>query len=300
MENKIKISKLNKSYSDNHVLCGVDLELNRGEILGLVGTNGAGKTTLMSLILGLKKTYSGDIYIDGNNLKDNISRNKKKLGCLIESPGLYPNLTGYQNLQYFLSFIGDGQINNIDYIIEKLQLKNFINKKVKKYSIGMKQRLAIGVALLGEPDYLILDEPMSGVDAEIVPLLRNTLRELAQEKNIGIMISSHVLSEMELLCDRVVILKGGIIIENIDLNNHGCVSANNYVISAHDIEGIKKYLDAEGYLVKKLGDSLIVMIPDGNSEDLIRQLFENGYSISSLMPYKEKLEDRFIRAIEED
>lgn len=300
MENKIKISKLNKSYSNNHVLRGVDLELNRGEILGLVGTNGAGKTTLMSLILGLKRTYSGDIHIDGNNLNDNKIMKKKKLGCLIESPGLYPNLTGYQNLQYFLSFIGDGQINNVDYIIEKLQLESFINKKVKKYSLGMKQRLAIGVALLGEPDYLILDEPMRGVDAEIVPALRNTLKELAKEKNMGIMISSHVLSEIELLCDRVAILRDGIIIENIDLNNQGCVIAKNYIISARDTKNIKKYLDNEGYLVKQIEDSLIVMIPDGNSEELIRKLFENGYSISSLTPYKQKLEDIFIRAIEEN
>lgn len=300
MENRIKITNLDKSYSDHHVLRGVDLELNRGEILGLVGTNGAGKTTLMSLILGLKKNYSGDIYIDGVNLTDNKKNNKKKLGCLIESPGLYPSLTGYENLKYFLSFIGDGQLNNVDYIIEKLQLSCFINKKVKKYSLGMKQRLAIGVALLGEPDYLILDEPMSGIDAEVVPVLRSTLKELTKEKNIGIMVSSHVLSEIELLCDRVAILRDGVIIEDIDLNKQGILSTENYIISSSDIKGIKKYLVAEGYLVKEFKDDLIVMIPDGNSEELLRKLFITGHSVSSLIPYKEKLEDRFIKAIEEE
>ncbi|MDD7305149.1 MAG: ABC transporter ATP-binding protein [Peptoniphilaceae bacterium] len=299
MENKIKITNLNKSYLDNHVLCGVDLELNPGEILGLVGTNGAGKTTLMSIILGLKKNYTGDIYIDGVNLKNVKRKTNKKLGCLIENPGLYSNLTGYQNLQYFLSFVGKGQVNNIDYIIEKLQLNSFINKKVKKYSLGMKQRLGIGIALLGEPDYLILDEPMSGIDAEVVPVLRNTLKELTKEKNIGIMVSSHVLSEIELLCDRVAILRDGIIIDNVDLNKQGLISSNNYIISARDIGGIKKYLISNNYLVKDYGHELLVMIPDGNSEELLRRLFMKGYSISSLIPYKEKLEDRFIKAIEE-
>lgn len=300
MKNKIKITNLNKSYSDNHVLRGVNLELNRGEILGLVGTNGAGKTTLMSLILGLKHNYSGDIYIDGANLSNIKGKAKKKLGCLIENPGLYPNLTGYQNLQYFLSFVGAEQVNNIDYIIEKLQLKSFINKKVKKYFLGMKQRLAIGVALLGEPDYLILDEPMSGIDAEVVPVLRNTLKELTKEKNIGIMVSSHVLSEIELLCDRAIILRDGIIIDNVDLNKQGVANSNNYIISGSDIEGISKYLISEGYLVKESEDNLLVMIPDGNSEEILRKLFMKGYSISYLMPYKEKLEDRFIKAIKEE
>ncbi len=299
MENKIKITNLNKSYLDNNVLRGVNMELNRGEILGLVGTNGAGKTTLMSLILGLKKNYSGDIYIDGINIKDNKQK-EKKFGCLIEGPGLYPNLTGYENLQYFLSFIGEKQVNNIDYIIEKLKLGSFINKKVKKYSLGMKQRLAIGVGLLGEPDYLILDEPMSGIDAEVVPVIRNTLKELTTEKNIGIMVSSHVLSEIELLCDRVAILRDGIIIDNVYLNKKGVANSNNYIISGSDIEGIRSYLISEGYLVREFKDDLLVMIPDGNSEGLLRKLFITGHSISSLIPYKEKLEDRFIKAIEEE
>lgn len=300
MENKIKITNLNKSYLDNNVLRGVNMELNRGEILGLVGTNGAGKTTLMSLILGLKKNYSGDIYIDGINIKDNKQKKEKKLGCLIEGPGLYPNLTGYENLQYFLSFIGEEQVNNIDYIIEKLKLSSFINKKVKKYSLGMKQRLAIGIGLLGEPDYLILDEPMSGIDAEVVPVIRNTLKELTTEKNIGIIVSSHVLSEIELLCDRVAILRDGIIIDNVDLNKKGVANSNNYIISGSDIEGIRSYLISEGYLVREFKDDLLVMIPDGNSEGLLRKLFITGHSISSLIPYKEKLEDRFIKAIEEE
>lgn len=300
MENKIKITNLNKSYLDNNVLRGVNMELNRGEILGLVGTNGAGKTTLMSLILGLKKNYSGDIYIDGINIKDNKQKKEKKFGCLIEGPGLYPNLTGYENLQYFLSFIGEKQVNNIDYIIEKLKLGSFINKKVKKYSLGMKQRLAIGVGLLGEPDYLILDEPMSGIDTEVVPVIRNTLKELTTEKNIGIMVSSHVLSEIELLCDRVAILRDGIIIDNVYLNKKGVANSNNYIISGSDIEGIRSYLISEGYLVREFKDDLLVMIPDGNSEGLLRKLFITGHSISSLIPYKEKLEDRFIKAIEEE
>lgn len=299
MENKIKIIDLHKSYSDKHVLCGVNLELNRGEILGLVGSNGAGKTTLMSLVLGLKKKYRGHIYIDGINVNDK-KRKTKKIGCLIEAPGLYPNLTGYQNLQYFLSLIDAGQKNNIDYIIQKLNLNSFIDKKVKKYSLGMKQRLAIGVALLGEVDYLILDEPMNGIDAEVVPVLRNTLKELAREKNIGIMVSSHILSEIELLCDRVAILRDGEIIENIDLNRNHIVKNTNYIISSKHIENIKNYLNSEGYLVKELGEDLIVMVPDGNSEELVRKLFINGYSISSLIPYKEKLEDKFIKAIGEN
>lgn len=298
MKDSIEVLDLKKSYSGNQVLKGVNLELKSGEILGLVGTNGAGKSTLMSLIVGLKKQYQGDIRINGSSLKNMGANNEKRIGCLIEYPGLYPGLTGFENLDYFSSFIGKEQKSNIQHIIRDLNLESFIHKKVKKYSLGMKQRLAIGISLLGSPNYLILDEPMSGIDAEARPGIRNVLQKLVKERNMGIMVSSHILSELELLCDRVAILKDGVIIETIDLKSRKTSLKNNYLISSSDPNKIYNFLVQKNYLVKKLDEKILVMLSDGNSEDLLNKLINNGMGISGIVPYEESLEERFIDAVD--
>lgn len=294
--NEINIIDVSKKYSSYNVLNHINLTLKKGEILGLIGPNGAGKTTLMSIILGLIRNYSGEVLIDGENIRN--KKQKKYIGCLIENPSLYPNLTGLENLNYFSAFLGKKQKNNTNEIIKSLKLEEFINKKVKTYSLGMKQRLGMGVALLGKPEYLILDEPMNGIDAQQIPDIRIMLRKIAHDENKGILISSHILSEIEAICDRVVILKDGIIVKNMNIRSDskaelGC----NCIISTPDKEKVKKYLNSNQYLSKEYKNDIIVMIPDGDIEKLLQTLILNGFRISQISKYDKTLENEFLDAI---
>ncbi len=295
----IKIVELSKKYGDKIALNDISIELKSGEVLGIVGPNGSGKTTLMSIISGLRQSYDGEIFINGNNIKNKRNIGRKTIGCMLEAPGLYPNLTGYQNLDYFSSLIGKNQEKNIPYLVEKLMLNDFIDKKVKKYSLGMKQRLGLAIAMLGEPDFLILDEPTNGLDPEITPKIRDVIEEYSK-KNIGIMVSSHNLSEIETICSRVLILKKGELIDEFMLNNaENKKENNNFIIETDDNVKLKTYLMNNGYLVSEIDDSLIVMLSNSDSSLLVNKLVKTGFKIYSISPYKQSLENRFLNVIEE-
>ncbi len=301
MKNKgIIVENLTKNFGTNIALQNVSFTLQPNDILGIVGPNGSGKTTLMNVISGLITDYRGKISIDGVDASKKRHSNKKILGCLIESPGLYPNLTGYQNLDYFSAFLGKNQNNNISYLIKELMLDSFIHKKVKSYSFGMKQRLGLAVAMMGEPDYLLLDEPTNGLDPEVIPEIRTIIRDLSKNHNCGVMISSHILSEIESICTKVLVLKRGVVVEILDLDNKDSSNKKcNFVISSKDILLIKEYLKKHDYLIRNYDDSIIVMIPDGDSSKLLRQLIKEGFSVDSIFPYQESLETKFLEVIKE-
>lgn len=179
MSEVLRLSNISKVYGKQKVLDKVDLFINEGEIIGLVGPNGAGKSTLMKIITGLVKKYDGDVYIKGENIKNIKRRTTKRIGCVIETPGFYPDLTGYENLLFFAEVSGLDDKKEIDEIIKKLGIEGYMDKKVKKYSLGMKQRLGVAQAVLSYPPILILDEPTNGLDPAIVPQLRKFIKYIA-------------------------------------------------------------------------------------------------------------------------
>ena len=210
----ISINDLHKSFKKKEVLKGISLEVNEGEVLGLIGPNGAGKTTLLKNICGLLSFDSGSISVNGQSVAEKGNSICTNIGVLIEETCAYPKLTGFKNLRLIAdlydSNITDEEINNI---VDIVDLKDNIHKKFKTYSLGMKQRLGIAMALLNSPKILILDEPINGLDVAGAKNIRELIRFLAEKRNITVLISSHMLSELDKTCDRAAFIKDGKIIK---------------------------------------------------------------------------------------
>ena len=236
MQNTIlKCENLHKSFRKKEILKGVSLEVCNGDILGFIGPNGAGKTTTIKLILGLQKIGSGNVVINGFDIQKNFEKAIAKVGAIIENPDLYMYLSGLDNLKLIAQLYKGIDQKRIDDVIKLVGLENRINDKVSKYSLGMRQRLGVAQAILHRPNLLILDEPTNGLDPEGIKDLRNLLVKLAKEENMGILISSHNLAELESFCNRVCIIKNGVIVETSDLETvKKEASEGNYIIEVDD------------------------------------------------------------------
>lgn len=204
---------LSKKYKDFYALKNVNLTIPKGEIYGLVGENGAGKTTLIRLLTGLNFKSEGEIILFGH--KDNLQHERSKIGCTIEMPALYKDMTASQNLEVQRIQRGIPNKKCITDTLELIGLSNAGKKRVANFSLGMKQRLALGVALLGEPEFLILDEPVNGLDPTGIIELRELLKKLVKEREVTILISSHILSELHQLATCYGFLHKGELLKQI-------------------------------------------------------------------------------------
>lgn len=204
----IQYKNVRKHIGKKEIIRGVSFDLFEGEVFGLLGPNGAGKTTIMKMTVGLSSITEGEILIMGNSIEKDFTKAIASVGSLIENPALYPYMTGYDNLKTFAKLVHASK-ERMNEVIDLVGLNYAMKQKVKGYSLGMKQRLGIAIALLRKPKILILDEPTNGLDPQGVTDLRNYLKRLAQAEKITVMVSSHMLPEMELLCDRFAILKAG-------------------------------------------------------------------------------------------
>jgi ABC-2 type transport system ATP-binding protein len=203
-----ELKNVSKKYGHHEVLKNVSITISKGEVIGIIGPNGAGKSTLMKILVGLVKNYEGKVEMPLNQ------KGKKNIGCVIETPGFYGNCTGYDNLKYFAALSGCKTEKEIDEVIKLLEIEDFIYKKASKYSLGMKQRLGLAQAILGEPVLLVLDEPTNGLDPNVIPEIRKFIQYISKEKGVAVLISSHILSEIETICDRVIGINKGEIIDN--------------------------------------------------------------------------------------
>ena len=213
----LEVSNLSKSFGKRKILDNINLTIYEGDIIGLIGPNGAGKTTLIKTILRLYYCDKGSVKICGYDTKKQLEQALSKVGSIIEKPDMYDQLTGRKNLKIteLLNDLHDQKY--VKEIIEFVGLKTRINDKVKKYSLGMKQRLAIANALIKKPKLLILDEPTNGLDPKGIRELRQMLKTISQEQNMSILISSHILSEVENICDRVVIIDQGRLVKEFGI-----------------------------------------------------------------------------------
>jgi len=213
----IETRGLIKRYGDQVSVSNLDLHVQKGRIYGLLGRNGAGKTTTMKMLLGLTAPTSGTVSLFGQPLKGNETRILPRIGSLIESPGFYPNLTGTENLQIFARLRGLKSPNYIKSALELVNLPYRDKKRYAQYSLGMKQRLAIALAVMHDPELLILDEPINGLDPIGIAEVRDFIRALCDERGKTILISSHILSEIALLADDVGIIDHGVLVEEESL-----------------------------------------------------------------------------------
>ncbi|MCC2089860.1 ABC transporter ATP-binding protein [Mammaliicoccus sciuri] len=204
----MKLNNIQKYYGKQHILKNINFDFGDSQIVGLIGKNGVGKTTLMKIMNQNIMKYEGTFK----------KENRDKVGYLIENPKLYLNKTGYYNLNFFRNVLGTNVDDDyINMLIESFGIKPYINKKVKKYSMGMKQKLSIAVALMNKPQYLILDEPTNGMDPDGSIDVLKTLEKVSKDLNIKVLISSHKLEDIELICDRTVFMKDGAIVEDYDM-----------------------------------------------------------------------------------
>lgn len=204
----LMIENLCKSFKKHEILKNLNLTLNEGEVICLMGPNGVGKTTLMNIICDLLSKDSGAVFLNGREAKENREAYVKDLSCIIEAPALYQMLSGYENLK-LAADLNNSSKEQLEEILSLIDLKDAIYKRVKGYSLGMKQRLALGMTLLQNPKLLILDEPTNGLDLTGVLEFRKLILRLKQDHKVSVLISTHIMSDVEILSDRVLFLKNG-------------------------------------------------------------------------------------------
>ena len=213
----LKISKVSKNIKKRKIIDDISLSVNSGEIVGFLGPNGAGKTTTIKMIMGLFSITQGEITVCGHNVETEFEQAMHNIGGIVENPDLYKWMTGRQNLEYFASMYENVDQKSIDEVVELVKMSGRIDDKVKTYSLGMCQRIGIAQALLHKPKLLVLDEPTNGLDPIGIKELRDILKYLSKNADVGVFISSHLLSEMELMCDRITIIDNGVIIGEKDI-----------------------------------------------------------------------------------
>lgn len=239
--NILKVEKLCKKVGKKEILKNVSFQIDEGDILAFIGPNGAGKTTTIKCILGLQRLTKGSITINGYDIKKDFVKAITHVGCLVESPDVYMYLTGMENLKIQAQMYKNVVLDDILRVIELVGLEQVIHDKVSKYSLGMRERLGIAMALLNNPKLLVLDEPTNGLDPEGIKDLRVLLKRLAKT-GVGILISSHNLSELENFCNRVCIISKGKILEEASILDLKQMDEARYVLKVEDSKKVKEYL----------------------------------------------------------
>lgn len=203
------IIDLKKTIGKKEIIKGINFQIRRGEVFGFLGPNGAGKTTTIRMMVGLMGITSGDVRIEGKSIKTDYQEAIQHVGAIVENPEMYPFLSGWKNLQQFARMVDGVTDERIREVVALVGLEKAIHEKAGRYSLGMRQRLGIAQALLHNPSILILDEPTNGLDPSGIREIRMYLRKLAADAGVAVIVSSHMLSEIELMCDRIGIIKNG-------------------------------------------------------------------------------------------
>ncbi len=292
---------MTKVIKGRTIIDQISFQVNKGEVFGFLGPNGAGKTTTIRMIVGLMGITSGDITIGGCSIKSQFEDAVRHIGAIVENPEMYKFLTGYQNLVHYARMVKGITKEKIDETVELVGLTERINDKVKTYSLGMRQRLGLAQCLLHDPQVLILDEPTNGLDPAGIREIRDYVRLLAREKNMAVIVSSHLLSEMEMMCDRIGIIQDGKLID-VELVREFVHNAK----TAFELEVVpsEKALDLleENYPNVKAGRSrngLTIEMKKEEVPDLVKLLVAEDISIFGVREVAKTLEDRFLEVTSE-
>lgn len=298
METVLQIKNLTKYFGHKKFVDGVDLEAYRGEVFGFLGPNGAGKTTTIKMIMSLLQRDEGEIYINGYSIDKNFEKAMAKVGGIVENPETYTHLTGLENLQQYARMRDGVTRERIDEVVRMVGLENRIHDKVKKYSLGMKQRLGVAQSIMHHPDLLVLDEPTNGLDPAGIKELRDILKHLAHEENICVMVSSHLLSEMQLMCDRVGIIVNGKIIDVKGIDDLVRESeGNHFVYHIKVLENLEQAMSLidDKEISEVSQDTFAVTLDDERAvADIVTRLVLNQVKVLGVTAIKRNLEDIFI------
>jgi ABC-2 type transport system ATP-binding protein len=302
MEAIIRTEKLTKQYNDVLAVSEISLNVKKGEIYGFLGLNGAGKTTTIRMLLGMISPNSGAAYINGKKVEANNTGLWKDVGYLVEMPYSYPNLTVRENLEMFrrLRFIDDKKA--VDFVIDKLKLNQYADRKAKNLSLGNAQRLGVAKALIHNPGILILDEPSNGFDPEGIFEIRELLTDLAQNHGVTIFLSSHILSEISKFATRIGIIHQGALIR--ELNNHELELLCHKRLQVNTLNNklALEVLSKQGIVAIQTTDRVIEIynpITINHPESIAKLLVENNVAPILLNVVEEDLESYFLRTIKE-
>lgn len=297
MDYVLQTNELTKNYSGINVVDKVSLNIKKGEIFGFVGKNGAGKTTFIRLILGLAQPTSGSFKLLGD---DNVQNARKKTGSLIEGPSLYTNMTAYENLDLYCTMLNADK-KSIDEILKVVGLSDTGKKKAKDFSLGMKQRLGIAMALVGDPEFIILDEPINGLDPTGIIEIRELILNLKNNYGKTIFISSHILGELEKIATCYGIISKGKLIEEITAKELAEKCGTQTVIQTDNPQKAAEIISAT------FKDANISFAPDGaiilenkvkNIGELTNTLFRSGITVKGIFTQENSAEAYFVRKME--
>lgn len=294
----IETNHLTKQYGTQKSVADLNIHVQRGRIYGLLGRNGAGKTTTMKMLLGLTQPTSGEVAIWGKSLAGNEKKLLPRIGSLIESPGFYPNLTATENLRIFAALRGLKNQNAIKSALDLVGLPYRDKKLFSQYSLGMKQRLAIALAVMHDPELLILDEPINGLDPIGIAEVRSFIRALCDERGKTILISSHILSEVALLADDIGIIDHGVLLEEESFAELEAKSSRYVRFTVSDTERAAEILRGvfrENQFTVQDGHTLrmdSIKIPVAK---IVSAFVQHGLEVSEAATVEESLEDYFKR-----
>ena len=296
MEQIVELKNVTKVIKGRTIIDDISFQVNKGEVFGFLGPNGAGKTTTIRMIVGLMDMTKGDILIGGASIKTDFEEAVRHIGAIVENPEMYKFLTGYQNLIHYARMTTGITKEKIAEIIELVGLTDRINDKVKTYSLGMRQRLGLAQCLLHDPQVLILDEPTNGLDPAGIREIRDYVRRLAREKNMAVIVSSHLLSEMEMMCDRIGIIQDGRLVDVQQIKEFIQGSG-----TAFELEVIPSK-QALAVLQNHYPEARITSYRDGVTIELrkleipglVKILVEEGIQIFGIKESGKTLEDRFL------
>lgn len=293
MKSVLEINNLSKKLGKKLILNDLSLEVREGEIFGFVGPNGAGKTTLIKTMLGLYKADSGDIKIAGYDINDSFEKAMGEIGAIIENPEMYGYLSGKDNLTLYARMEDDVDKYFLYELIKSVKLGDRIDSKVKTYSLGMRQRLGVAQALLSKPKLLILDEPTNGLDPLGIKELRELLKKISKEQNMAVFISSHILSEIELMCDRIAIIDNGKIIDVKDMKNKD-EEKSVCLIEVDDSSKASEILDENGISSFIAEDILEIEVNKEEIPKINKILVNNNILVYEIKIKTKTLEEEFI------
>lgn len=287
----VQLQNLSKTIRGKQLIQQLNLELYPGQITGFLGPNGAGKTTTIRMMTGLMYPTEGKVIIDGQSLQEHYEEAISKVGVIVENPEMYKYMTGYKNLLHFARMHKNVSKERIDEVVKQVGLEKRIHEKVATYSLGMRQRLGLAQALLHRPKFLILDEPTNGLDPAGIREFRMYLRKIATEDGVSVFVSSHLLSEIELMCDRVAVIQNGQLIDIRDIKGE---TTSFYYLEGTPIEHVATVLQTADYPFTMENSGVVVEVKKEAIPALIAKLVAENIQLFAVQPYQKTLEEQFL------
>lgn len=298
MEYVLKTDALKKCYGNYKALNGLTMNIPKGAIYGFVGKNGAGKTTLIRLLCGLQEPSEGSFSIYGINCRQKeIVKSRRRMGAVVETPSVYLDMTAEENLKQQYRILGLPSFDGLDDILKLVGLAYTEKKKVKNFSLGMRQRLGIAVALAGDPDFLVLDEPVNGLDPQGIIEIRELILKLNRERQITVLISSHILDELSRFATHYGFIDKGRMVKEISAKELEKVCRKCIRIEVSDVKALTRVLDGRGLDYNILSDTQADIFAKVKVSELVRELDTRNCEVISMQEKDESLESYYVSLV---